>query len=83
MNKDDDEMRPEYRSEDLGKGVRGKYFNRVSKGSNLVLLDDKVAQAFPNAEAVNQALFGLLALPKQTSRLVKQPKRAARKKMGA
>ena len=31
-----DEMRAEYRREDLGKGVRGKYFERVSKGTNLV-----------------------------------------------
>ena len=63
-----DEMRPEYRLEDLGKGVRGKYFARVSKGSNLVLLNDKVAKAFPTAEAVNEALLGLLALTEQTDR---------------
>ncbi|MDD5296250.1 MAG: hypothetical protein PHU46_04995 [Rhodocyclaceae bacterium] len=62
MNKDDDEMRPEYRREALGKGVRGKYFERFSKGTNLVLLDDRVAKAFPTAEAVNEALLGLLAL---------------------
>ena len=29
MNKAKDEMRTEYRREDLGKGVRGKYFARV------------------------------------------------------
>ena len=58
MSKPDVEMRPEYRREDLGKGVRGKYFARVSKGSNLVLLNDKVAKAFPTGEAVNEALNG-------------------------
>jgi hypothetical protein len=57
-----DTMRVEYRREDLGTGVRGKYVRRYSKGSNLVLLDDRVAQAFPNAEAVNEALLGLLIL---------------------
>ena len=34
MSKAKDEMRSEYRREDLGKGVRGKYFERVSKGTN-------------------------------------------------
>lgn len=69
MNKAKDEMRKEYRREDLGKGVRGKYFERVSKGTNLVLLDKKVAKAFPTSAAVNEALIGLLALTEQTSRI--------------
>ncbi len=69
MNKAKDEMRKEYRREDLGKGVRGKYFERVSKGTNLVLLDKKVAKAFPTSAAVNEALVGLLALTEQTSRI--------------
>lgn len=62
MNIVDDEMRAEYRREDLGKGVRGKYYARYSKGTNLVLLDDRVAKAFPTAEAVNEALLGLISL---------------------
>lgn len=68
MHMDNDDMRAEYRREDLGKGVRGKHFKRYSKGSNLVLLDDQVAKAFPTAEAVNEALLGLLALAKRTAR---------------
>jgi hypothetical protein len=80
MSKPKDEMRAEYRQEDLGKGVRGKYFARVSKGTNLVLLNDKVAKAFPTAEAVNEALLGLLALTEQTARLTGQTKRPARKR---
>ena len=62
MNKIEEDMRPEYRREDLGKGVRGKYYARYSKGTNLVLLDDRVAKAFPTAQAVNEALLGLLSL---------------------
>ena len=69
MKKAKDEMRVEYRREELGKGVRGKYFQRASKGTNLVLLDEKVAKAFPTSEAVNEALLGLLALTEKTSRL--------------
>lgn len=68
-------MRGEYRREDLGKGVRGKYLRRYSKGTNLVLLDERVARAFPTSEAVNDALLGLMALAEKT----KAP-RAARKR---
>lgn len=57
-----EDMRAEYHRQDLGTGVRGKYLRRYSKGTNLVLLDDRVAQAFPSADAVNEALLGLLAL---------------------
>lgn len=71
-------MRTEYRREDLGTGVRGKYLRRYSKGTNLVLLDDRVAQAFPNAQAVNEALLGLLALAeKAKATSVKPRKRSA------
>lgn len=80
MSKAEDDIRAEYRREDLGKGIRGKYFARVSKGTNLVLLDDKVAKAFPTAEAVNEALLGLLALTEKTTRITGRPKRTARKR---
>lgn len=59
-------MRGEYRREDLGKGVRGKYLRRYNKGTNLVLLDERVARAFPTSEAVNDALLGLMALAEKT-----------------
>jgi hypothetical protein len=72
MSRAKDEMRPEYRREELGRGTRGKYFARVSRGTNLVLLDDEVAKAFPNSEAVNEALIGLLNLTEQTSRITKR-----------
>lgn len=69
MSKAKDDIRPEYRREELGRGVRGKYFARVSRGTNLVVLEDKVAKAFPNSEAVNEALLGLLNLTEQTTRI--------------
>ena len=37
-------------------GVRGKYAERYRAGTNWVLLDPDVAKAFPNEEAVNDAL---------------------------
>ncbi len=79
MSKDKDEMRPEYRREDLGKGVRGKYAARYAKGTNLVLLDDKVAKAFPTATAVNEALLGLLQIAKSAGLT---PHASAKRKVG-
>jgi uncharacterized protein YcsI (UPF0317 family) len=82
MNTDNNEMRAEYRRDDLGKGIRGKYAARYAEGTNLVLLDDKVAKAFPTAAAVNSALLALLALTEQTAQITKHatthsPKRRA------
>ncbi|NLV44140.1 MAG: hypothetical protein GXY07_06540 [Candidatus Hydrogenedentes bacterium] len=68
---DSDELRPEYRREDLGKGVRGKYHATYQKGTNLVLLRPEVAKAFPTSEAVNEALLGLLKLAEQTRKLAR------------
>ncbi len=50
-------MRDHY---DFSKGVRGKYAERYKKGTNIVLLDPDVAKEFPNAEAVNDALRGVI-----------------------
>jgi hypothetical protein len=51
---------------DLGKllrtGVQGKYAARFREGTNLVLLAPDVADAFPTAESVNQALRLVLQL---------------------
>ena len=55
-----DELRREYRREDLGKGVRGKYLKAYRAGTNLVLLRPKVAAAFRSEKAVNDALSSLI-----------------------
>jgi len=60
-----DELGPEY---DLGQllkhGVRGKYAERYREGTNLVLLEPDVADAFPTGEAVNKALRLVIQLTK-------------------
>ncbi|MFN9059048.1 MAG: hypothetical protein ACK5WL_03355, partial [Pseudanabaena sp.] len=43
-------------------GVRGKYVERYRTGTNIVLLDPDVAQAFPTSEAVNEALRLLMQI---------------------
>jgi hypothetical protein len=58
----DDEMRPEY---DFSNAVRGKYYERYKAGTNIVVLDPDVAQAFKGSESVNQALRLLLNLARQ------------------
>ncbi len=58
-----DELRPEYDMKQLLKGaVRGKYAQRYREGANVVLLAPDVAEAFPTAEAVNEALRLVLQL---------------------
>ena len=54
--RDKDELREEYSLEQLGAGVRGKHHAAYQKSKNLVLLSPEVAAAFPNEEAVNEAL---------------------------
>jgi hypothetical protein len=61
----DDDLRPEYDLRELLKGgVRGKYVERYREGTNLVLLAPDVADAFPDEEAVNQALRLVIQLSK-------------------
>lgn len=57
-----DVLRAEYHRQDFGKLVRGKYAARVAKASNVVVIDQALTKAFPNSEAVNAALRGLLQL---------------------
>ncbi len=64
-----DELRSEYRREDFGLMVRGKYAARAKESSNIVVLDPDIADAFPNAQAVNQALRSLLELAKASVHL--------------
>jgi hypothetical protein len=62
VSSENDEMRKVYRREDLGPLVRGKYAARFAKSTNIVIIDPALTKAFPNAEAVNAALRGLLSI---------------------
>jgi hypothetical protein len=58
-----DDLRSEYDLSKLLKtGVQGKYAQRFQEGTNLVLLAPDVAEAFPTAESVNEALRLVLQL---------------------
>ena len=67
-----EELRPLYNREDLGPGVRGKYFESYQKGTNLVLLSPDVAKAFPTEESVNEALRALINLAQKSIGLTKR-----------
>ena len=59
----DDELRSEYDLRALLKdAARGKYVERYRAGTNMILLDPDVAEAFPSEQAVNQALRLVLQL---------------------
>jgi hypothetical protein len=51
-----DDLRTEYDLSQLTGGVRGKYYQGATAGTNLVLIEPDLACVFPNAEAVNRAL---------------------------
>ena len=69
------ELRPEYRREDLGTGVRGKYLEAYRAGTNLVLLSPEVAKVFPAEELVNEALRHLIEVAQKSVRPTKRPSR--------
>ena len=58
-------MRGEY---DFSGGVRGKYVDQYRRGTNVVLLDPEVAEAFPDSKSVNDALRAILAVATRTER---------------
>ncbi|MDO9585958.1 MAG: hypothetical protein Q7I93_05700 [Syntrophales bacterium] len=74
-----DDLRPEYKREDLGQGIRGKYFESYQKGTNLILLSPDVAKVFPTDEAVNEALRSLIVLAQKSTGLTKRSTGRAKK----
>ena len=77
---DDVEMRAEYRREDLGPLVRGKYAARYAKSTNVVVIDPNLTQVFPNSKAVNDALRSLLAVATAATGITSRSNRTPRKR---
>ena len=77
-----EEMRAEYRREDLGRGVRGKHYAAYQKGSNLVLLTPELAKIFPTNEAVNAALQSLVGVARSAAGLRRRSTRLRSKRAG-
>ena len=64
-----DELRPEYDETLKKNGIRGKYAGQYAAGTNIVRLEADVAAAFPNEDAVNEALRFVLRLMEETRHL--------------
>jgi hypothetical protein len=76
-----DELRAKYKRSDFSGGlVRGKYAKHMRQASNVVVLNPDVAQAFPNEEAVNNALLSLIDLAKKTALPTRRPTGSSKKR---
>ena len=53
---------------DFSRGIRGKYSERYAAGRNIVVLSPDVVEAFPDSQAVNDALRALVAIAQQSVR---------------
>ncbi len=56
-------MRAEY---DFSKGIRGKYYKKFMKGTNVVVLDPDVAKVFTDSKQVNEILRSITKIARQT-----------------
>jgi len=50
---------------DFSRGIRGKYAQRYSEGTNVVVIDPDVSKFFPDHDSVNQALRSLADIIKR------------------
>lgn len=66
-----DELRSEYDDTTLKNGVRGKYAEQYAAGTNIVRLAPDVVAAFPNEEAVNEALRFVLKVMDDAKQLAR------------
>jgi hypothetical protein len=78
-DEDFDEMRPEYDLSKLKFVGRGIYAERYRSGTNLVLLDRDVREAFPDDESVNEALRVVAKAAKQQAARARKPASRGRK----
>jgi hypothetical protein len=68
---EDADLRAEY-DFDFSKGERGRYYKRLLKeGSNIVVLEPDIAEAFPDSAAVNSALRSLLEFARLSTNLTR------------
>lgn len=75
-NELDDELLDEYDFSKMDNGVRGKYAKQYHEGVKLVMLEADVAQVFPDAKSVNDALRALSKIILQHQKLPNiEPKR--------
>jgi hypothetical protein len=62
---------------DFSKGVRGKYYDRMQAGTNIVLIAPDLLDTFPDSESVNEALRGLKKIAARSVRSTPRPRKTA------
>jgi hypothetical protein len=60
---------------DLTKAVRGKYYDRMQGGTNIVLIAPDLLDTFPDSESVNEALRGLKRIASRSARPASRPRK--------
>jgi len=53
---------------DFSKGFRGKYFDRMQEGTNIVLIAPDLLDTFPDSDSVNEALRTLKKIAARTAK---------------
>ena len=66
-------MRPDY---DFSAGVRGTHHEAYRAGTNVVLLEPDLVEAFPDSASVNQALRLLVRLSRSKALTATRPNQA-------
>lgn len=64
-DRDEDDSQEEYDFSKMEGGVRGKYAKEYREGVKIVMLEPDVAEIFPDAKAVNEALRTLAKIVQQ------------------
>ena len=62
---------------DFSKGVRGKYYDRMQAGTNIVLIAPDLLDTFPDSESVNEALRSLKKIAARSVRSTPRPRQAS------
>lgn len=79
----DDEMRAEYRREDLGPLIRGKYAAQYAKATNVVVIDPNLTKIFPDSASVNAALRSFVEFANLSAELTQRTGGRAGKRRAA
>ena len=62
----DPDMLEEY---DFSKGIKAKYSQKYSEGTNVIVIDPDIKKYFPDHDAVNQALRSLVEIIKRQKKV--------------
>ncbi len=62
---------------DFSKGVRGKYYDRMKAGTNIVLIAPDLLDSFPDSESVNEALRSLKKIAARSVRSTPRPRKSS------